>query len=236
MPNHCSGYLEVEGDPKLLNKFMKQVEVCPSEANSNEPVTKFSLNKVIPMPKKLYEGEGWYDWRNANWGTKWDLCDLEAYDSDWEEGSVSYSFWTAWSPPEQVLEELTVQHPELSFTYTFSDEGGGFWGRWNFFNGMKDVVEEGSDLDLAHMSQDEKCRVRVEFFQQGSDHHTCRECGDYFVECKGNNFPETEYLCEKCQTSLESLEKTLWEDEDGTQRRDPNAKEGEGSCQQLSNF
>lgn len=236
MPNHCSGYLVVTGEPKLLNKFMKQVEVCESEADSNKEATKFSLNKVIPMPEELHNGDGWYSWRNEHWGTKWDLCDLEANDSDWESGEVSYSFWTAWSPPEPVLEELTKQHPKLSFSYKFSDEGGGFWGLWNFSNGMKDVVEEGDHTDLETMSQDEKCRIREDFFQQGSDHHTCSECDEYFLECKGDNFPETEYLCEECQTSLESLEKNLWESEDGTQGTDPNAKEGEGSCQQLQNI
>ena len=214
MPNHCSGYLEVTGEPKLLNKFMKQVEITPSEADEFNEATKFSFNKVIPMPQELHKGQGWYDWRINNWGTKWDLCDLEAYDRNWEEGFISYHFWTAWSPPEQVLEALTKQHPKLTFSYKFSDEGGGFWGLWNFHDGMKDVVEEGDHNDLETMSQSEKCRIREDFFQNGSDHHYCKECGEWGLECRGGDVLDTDYLCEECETSLANIDKELWETND----------------------
>lgn len=214
MPNHCYGYLEVSGEPKLLNKFMKQIEVTESEATSERSATKFSLDKVIPMPKELLNGDGWYDWRVSNWGTKWDLCDLETNDEGWEEGFISYNFWTAWSPPEQVLEALTTQHPKLSFSYKFADEGGGFWGLWNFSNGMKDVVEEGDDRDLETMSQEDKCRVRREFYLHGSDHHTCKECGEWGLECRGGEVLDTDYLCEECETSLAEIDNDLWETND----------------------
>jgi hypothetical protein len=207
MPNHCYSHLEITGEPKLLNKFMKQVEVTESEATSHLSATKFSLNKVIPMPEELHNGDGWYDWRVAHWGTKWDLCDLEPNDFSWENGYIYYDFWTAWSPIEPILEKLTNEYPELTFSLKFSDEGGGFWGLWNFHNGTKEVVEEGDS------STDEiTCRVREEFFQQGSEHHLCQDCQSEWLECQGEDKEDTEYRCEECQTSLSTLDKDLWEE------------------------
>lgn len=206
MPNHCSGQLVVTGEPKLLNKFMKHVEITLSEATDEHLPTKFSLHKVIPQPK--LQGDGWYDWRVTHWGTKWDLCDLEANDYSWENGEVSYDFWTAWSPPEPCLKKLTELFPELTFSYKFSDEGGGFWGLWNFHNGEMEVVEEGDG-----MKDTITCRVREEYFQMGSEHHSCRECGEW-LECEGESKEDEAYLCEECETSLAEADKELWTEDE----------------------
>ena len=57
----------------------------------------------------------WYDWRNANWGTKWN-----SYEGALTEKGVS--FLTAWSAPEPVLEALARKFPQASFRCLSSEE------------------------------------------------------------------------------------------------------------------
>lgn len=76
------------------------------------------------------EGDGWYDWNIANWGTKWDASDA-GIDTDYlkpeeENSSISYTFQTAWSVPEPVFQAMVKQHPELSFDFECEEEQG--WG------------------------------------------------------------------------------------------------------------
>jgi len=74
-----------------------------------------------------FKTDGWYDWNVREWGTKWDACDSN-FDDNTEDDSPNlyYSFNTAWSIPEQVFQEITEQHPELSFQFYSEEEQG--WG------------------------------------------------------------------------------------------------------------
>jgi hypothetical protein len=74
----------------------------------------------------------WYNFNNNKWGTKWDVAVSD--DEKWAETEItgessthiSYRFNTAWSPPLPVIEELSVQHPELEITLEYEEEQG--WG------------------------------------------------------------------------------------------------------------
>jgi hypothetical protein len=105
---------------------------------------------VVPMPfeqwlapaTKLmgYEIAGWYDWRVTNWGTKWDVVDVDITQPltihDDEEGtepfsmnaSFSFNCWTAWSPPIPVWNKLVEMG--ISVDADYQDEGMGFEGRY----------------------------------------------------------------------------------------------------------
>ena len=87
----------------------------------NEPI-EFSFNGTFPCPKELYcedlhtfggidkkkldkrraemtKKYGYasaYDWHCAEWGTKWDACEVNIDYSN--ETDICYSFSTAWSP------------------------------------------------------------------------------------------------------------------------------------------
>jgi len=69
----------------------------------------------------------WYDWRAANWGTKWDIGPGGSEVAD-DGLSVRLSFDSAWSPPIQFYEKME----ELGFTVDafYYEPGMGFCGRY----------------------------------------------------------------------------------------------------------
>ena len=118
MPNHC----------------MNQVAlVCPSE-EAAQAIKKllagkegmFDFNTLVPEPPEVletakkgakkgatmeelrakYGSNNWYDWRLANWGTKWNAYDCELDASRIKQGILEYRFDTAWGPPAGVCRRL----------------------------------------------------------------------------------------------------------------------------------
>jgi hypothetical protein len=67
----------------------------------------------------------WYDWANANWGTKWN-CGEFGISCD-RAGLLNFVFDTAWSPPMPVLEKLLEMRPTLRIKATGRDESERHW-------------------------------------------------------------------------------------------------------------
>ena len=195
MPNWCSNTLTITGKAKDLNKLMKQVEITESEATSDHYATPFSCNKVIPQPANV----DWYSWNTANWGSKWDLNDVVKEDSQWEKGTLTYYFSTAWSPVNPVIEALSKEHKKLLLTYTYFETGFDYWGEHEYKSG-KEVSEEGGSLSEAGCE-------RKEYLL--GDHHFCNDCYNE-ITCEGES---TGVLCIECLTKEESLENDLWKGE-----------------------
>jgi hypothetical protein len=55
----------------------------------------------------------WYDWKNANWGTKWNASGFVILVD--EPGRYEFTLDTAWSPPVPVWEKLGEMFPTLDF-------------------------------------------------------------------------------------------------------------------------
>jgi len=125
MPNHCFNKIEIYG---------KEASKIASKIESEE--TPFDFTKIFPEPdydkvevfstfgektKPVTKDQAWWDWRVQNWGTKWNSYDCEVIEMDDEQ--VEYTFSTAWSPPEGVIEKLREQYPDVSIT-AFYDEPG----------------------------------------------------------------------------------------------------------------
>jgi hypothetical protein len=148
MPNWCSNHLACSGPRAAVTSFLGVVtqrgtfvsevltaaeNIDPAHAGSitravlesfsgNE---NFSFNGHIPEPS--LEGEGWYDWRITNWGTKWDANNpvLEQLELNDEGLSTAvFSFETAWGPPNVWLEKVAQTHPDLDFRMFWNEEQG----------------------------------------------------------------------------------------------------------------
>ena len=126
MPNHCFNKIIIYGD---------EASKIASELKSEE--TAFDFSKVLPEPdydkievkptfpkedeKDDFRMPKWWDWRIQNWGTKWNVSnvDVVAEDSD----SIEFEFDTAWSPPEPIILKLREDFPDVSIS-AFYDEPG----------------------------------------------------------------------------------------------------------------
>jgi hypothetical protein len=77
----------------------------------------------------------WYDWRIANWGTKWNVGKDVDIDN-LSECNITLSFATAWSPPIPVVEALSRKYPEIEVTLRYIETGCWFAGTVFGANGV----------------------------------------------------------------------------------------------------
>lgn len=83
-----------------------------------------------------YGATSWFDWRIANWGTKWNACETKIIDDD------TVRFWTAMSPAKPIFRELSRMHPELDLEIVWADEDcGSNTGYMNLLDGTGEAVE-----------------------------------------------------------------------------------------------
>jgi len=133
MPNWCSNSLKLtattDSNRKLLDELEKQFD-------SSDKAVIFDMIK--PTPLDLLEGNGWYDWRIKNWGTKWDATILSAHrDGD---TAVLY-FETAWSPPIEIYKVLEEEGFKVEATYV--EQGVQYAGHYKDGN---DFTESSPDF------------------------------------------------------------------------------------------
>ena len=109
MPNWCSNSLKLtaatDSNRKLLDELEKQFD-------SSDKAVIFDMIK--PTPLDLLDGNGWYDWRIKNWGTKWDATLLQATR---KKNVATLYFETAWAPPIEIYQALEAEGFKVEATY-----------------------------------------------------------------------------------------------------------------------
>lgn len=69
---------------------------------------------------EAYEKYGyldWYDWDNANWGTKWN-----AHDTYFNPDTESVDFETAWCYPKPIIDKILKDNPNCRIEFWWQDE------------------------------------------------------------------------------------------------------------------
>jgi len=135
MPNWCMNNLTISHDDKAM------VQKFADAYNSGEV-----CNSFIPKPENLNDDafaiDGWYVWCVNNWGTKWDFGKDEYEDpAKVENGEVSISFNTAWSPPIPFYDYLTGLGYKVRASYF--EPGCTFCGIYN--DGNDHYVDYGGE-------------------------------------------------------------------------------------------
>ena len=157
MPNWCNNHIEIIGPKKKVDALIKG-------AKAGEFV-----NTLYPMPKELEDTQStsdeevmkkqpvvdghnnWYDWRVANWSTKWDV-DLydpdnldeqeELFGPDDGDKRVAFGFDSAWSPPIGACEHYLQNNNDMSIRLTYYEPGCDFMGIWEDFDDRCYTVSE----------------------------------------------------------------------------------------------
>ena len=108
-------------------------ERTPEEREAREK----EIEELQEQNLKEYGHKNWYDWCVANWDTKWNAYScytLEDITSPFElvnklDGIHDLGFQTAWSPPINVIRELSKLTGE-SLRMSYYDEGWMFGGEY----------------------------------------------------------------------------------------------------------
>ena len=128
MPNHCYQQVTITGPRALISQI---------EDNLKCKEARF-CDLIAPMPFEMWvapdQGNvgAWYEWRNENWGTKWDVCEVEIETARTEmspdKRTLEFRCWTAWAPPIPIWDRLVDLGCKVDADY--QDEGGMFEGTY----------------------------------------------------------------------------------------------------------
>ena len=100
-----------------------------------------------------YGAVTWYEWRCANWSTKWNACRVSMTDSHEEE--VEYFFDTAWCCPYLVISELSQIYPNVKIEHQYRNEDGYETIFTDIYlNG--EIIEERSEIDKEYLKEIEE--------------------------------------------------------------------------------
>jgi hypothetical protein len=127
MPSWIHNELQVTGNSKAIKFFARM-----AKGRMGKDRVPFSLQSFVPMPKALNNTKSpnpdnlptWYEWCPNNWGTKWDVCEPKLTDA--QIAGLTYTFDTAWAPPDKALRAIKAMFPTLNLNNTWTDEDEGF--------------------------------------------------------------------------------------------------------------
>lgn len=137
MPNWFYFTVHVSGEKKDVQEFVENVK--GTDKFDTEGM-EFDFNHFIPQPDNIFRENigadkkkeldaigvpNWYDWNNANWGTKWNanvdtafcLSSVDGFPMEYE-----YEMSTAWAFPTPVIEAMIEKYPNIDFTITGEEE------------------------------------------------------------------------------------------------------------------
>ena len=156
MPNWCNNNIKITGPNKIIDKIEKIVKdesgksgqllnhfypmplVLDDTVAGPEPKTK--KEKLASQKRKDETGfDNWYDWRVANWSTKWDVNEFYSVDRNNinnKESQITLGFDSAWAPPIGAYEHFIDENSNVSIRATYFEGGCDFMGIWD--NGIDD--------------------------------------------------------------------------------------------------
>lgn len=116
MPNWCDNEVTVQGKKEYVKEFMDFVKSDKHE---------FDFEKIVPLPNGKWD----YYWCLSNWSTKWNAREV-GKDFDDQVHAVTYTFETAWSPPENILRVLKEKFAEsdLLIKWFYREDGNEICG------------------------------------------------------------------------------------------------------------
>ena len=153
MPNWCYNRIRIDADSDQVEQLKEIHDIFENHSDPFNQILPIPDFKNIPNEKgelpilevhKNDKGEvicetynfpdgknddRWYHWCIENWGTKWDICEVE--DQQYipsEKASLEFRCWTAWGAPIPIWDRLIKLGCTVDADY--QDEGGLFEGQY----------------------------------------------------------------------------------------------------------
>ncbi len=131
-----------EGKPSPFS--FQQIRPMPEELKGTQSPNSDATEEEQRRLKLLYGADNWYDWRTANWGSKWDCKSAQ----DHGAGSMQFEFETPWSTPVEIIKYLSRKFPIAVFQVEYADEDIGHnCGTYHVKDGkiIEEIVPEDAD-------------------------------------------------------------------------------------------
>lgn len=151
MPNWCQNDVTFRHkDPAMIERVRKGFtsdglfkEFFPTPAELVNGVSPPATDEIAEANLEKYGARDWYEWNVENWGTKWDVTQLEDFETFHvnETNSVRIAFDSAWSPPEAFYAKMADLGFDIEAYYW--EPGMDFCGKWTAEGG--DEYYEGAD-------------------------------------------------------------------------------------------
>jgi len=124
---------------ELLNEFIPvpdELKIVAGRVGDPDEQAKLEAQEAVNLDKFGYKN--WYDFCVGSWSTKWDVG-AEGYEVEIENGGLTLSFDSAWSPPINAYEKMV----DLGFSIraSYYEPGMCFAGIWE--DGVDDFYELG---------------------------------------------------------------------------------------------
>ena len=110
MPNHCYNRLTITSDDHGLLIQMRDAALMEEEQ---------LLEFLCPFTAETNHQYD-YDWCVENWGTKWDIFDVDVISL--VDNELEMCFTTAWSPPVKAVKHGAERYG-FDFELTYKEEG-----------------------------------------------------------------------------------------------------------------
>ena len=174
MPNWCANVLELaHEDPSMIaraqkafneDRLLEEFVPIPEDLKITAGYLGDAMEqKDLEAKEKVnfakYGYKNWYDFAVNEWGTKWDLAAEGCPATLGEDGRLTMSFDSAWSPPLQAYEKLTDLGFEVRAYYY--ESGMCYAGIWE--DGIDDYYDM-SDCANADEAEEELPSLLDEMF------------------------------------------------------------------------
>lgn len=88
---------------------------------------------AVKYQQETYGVVGWYEWGRTFWGTKWNAYfeNIEVQSVGDDEILVLIGIDTAWAMPEEFVNTIQKNNPDLHFAMYGDEESGAYCGYWD---------------------------------------------------------------------------------------------------------